>query len=140
MKLIKTFKGQNFLTPSPLVKEYFPTRKKVLPHEKKSTSPRGCGEVLFFAWGSTITPLFKWMEIEERNDSEWLPEDLSDLWDIREFSSSIASYFNYSYKRFDDYVCFSKKFIEEKKRLKIFLFIIILEKKKASEKFPVTVK
>ena len=59
--------------------------------------------------------LFKWVEIEERNDSEWLPEDLSDIWDVREFSNSISSYFNYSYKRFDDYVCFSKKFIEEKK-------------------------
>ena len=69
-----------------------------------------------------LVNLFKWIEEEAQNSQELITAEIFYLYDVRDFSASIAAYFNYSYKRQEDYFKFSQKFISEKKNRKL-LFI-----------------
>jgi len=76
-----------------------------------------------------LVNLFKWIEEEAQNSQELITAEILDLYDVRDFSASIAAYFNYSYKRQEDYFKFSQKFISEKKTENSYLYPKVLHGK-----------
>jgi len=62
-----------------------------------------------------LVNLLKWISNEATEDPLNIPEEFVEDYCVVQFVSSFSGYFNYSYKRFDDYVAFSTEYIREMK-------------------------